>query len=102
MPAVPAVKPHGQEREQSNHVREAAVVVLVAVQRRFDDRLTVAGHIDEDERQDSDREHRQSDACAVGNSPKPPHRQAEEDRETGDCTEQHRLRKAHSVLLLVG
>ena len=97
MPAVPAVKPTARSANSPTTCARLPSFVLVAVQRRFDDRLTVTGHIDEDERQDSDREHRQRDACAVGNSPKPPHRQAEVDRETGDCTEQHRFRKAHSV-----
>src|SRR5205807_7669527 len=51
--------------EQAQHVREAAVVALVVIDRRFQDRLTMLGDVHEDERQDPDREHRQRHAQAV-------------------------------------
>ena len=82
-----------QERE-AERLAEARLVVLEALDRVLDDPERVLEHVDEQERQDADREHRQADPGAVAEQLQPPERQAQVDRETGERSEDDCLGEA--------
>ena len=88
----------GQQREHRQQVPEARRVVFEVLERGLQDRLTMAGDIHEDEREDPDREHRQPDPQPVVDASDPPHREADVDREPGDRAKSDCLAEAHCCL----
>jgi hypothetical protein len=71
-------------------MRERLRACLVAVERPTDDLVGVLDHVDEDERKDPHREHRQRDARTRREQSQPANRQAEIDGEPGDRAQQNR------------
>jgi hypothetical protein len=57
---------------------------------------TACQHVDEEEGEDADGEHRQADPGLGAEAPDPGDRQSQEDGEAGDRAEQGRLREGQS------
>jgi hypothetical protein len=63
------------------------MVLLDPIESVVDDREAVREDVDEDEREDPDREHRERDPSATAEKPHAPDRQAQEDRQAGESAE---------------
>jgi hypothetical protein len=94
-PGAPRGEPGAHQHDQPDQVRDRAVVVFDEVQLVIDDREAVGEHVDEDERQDPDGEHRQADPGLATQQLQPPHGQPEEDGEAGEGSERGGFAKRH-------
>ena len=93
----PAAKPATSTSASADHVAEARVAVLEALDGGLDDPEAVLEDVHEDEGEHADGEHRQRHAPARGQELEPPDWQAQEDREAGEGSEQDGLSEGHSI-----
>ncbi len=80
-------KPRGEKRHERDYVAERPTPVLVSAERGVDDVGALREHVDEDEGQHPDREHRERYASAGRQQLQPPDREAEVDCEAGKRSE---------------
>ena len=86
-----------QQGGVARKLREAAAAALEGGQHAVKDLVRVLHHVDKDEREDSDREHRERDAHSVAEHADPPDREAEIDREPCERSEQRGVRERHGA-----
>ena len=95
---MPSTQPGAADREaaaeqqrQQERVAEAPFVVMELLNGGFDDLEPVSEHVDEDEREDTHREHRERDPAARRKDLKSAHGKPQEDRESSQGSQQNSL-----------
>ena len=96
-PALPAAKPTASSATSHDEIADGLVVCLHRGERVVDDRQAVGQHVDEDEREHPDGEHRERDPGPGAEQLEPPDREPEVDREAGERAEQDCLSEGHVV-----
>jgi hypothetical protein len=88
-------EPRPEQEREPDGVAERALAVLIALDGPLDDAEGVLQHVNEQEREHPDGEHRQRDAGARAERGQPAKGQTQEDREPGERTQRRRLSKGH-------